>query len=290
MSATDATPTPLPREVTIQAQPDGHIIYLNDKGYVELAMVPSTPPPIVAWVNRIFNVVTVAAVGLPVEEAEARVLRALALDRFVVTIRSFEPTPILAGPVAPPRSAAEAAATAAADPSPANVEALRQSLMRGAPPPRSAAEAAAAALAGETPTEATFALIKPDAFAAHHEYPILRAIADAGLVVTHQKVIHISRDAAKALYAEHEHKSFFGGLVDFTNSGRSIAMVLTGPDAVARWRALMGPTSPAVARETAPKSMRALFGDVGCRNATHGSDSVESARREIALFFPDAAL
>lgn len=88
-----------------------------------------------------------------------------------------------------------------------------------------------------------------------------------------------------ALYAEHQGKPFYTGLLDSVMPC-SIGLLLEKPNAVADWRTLMGPTDPARARIEAPSSLRALFGTELPDNATHGSDSPASAAREIGIFFP----
>lgn len=96
---------------------------------------------------------------------------------------------------------------------------------------------------------------------------------------------HLSKQEACAFYAVHEGKPFFEKLTDFMSSGRIVAMELMAPDAIAKWRALIGPTNSETARAEAPKSLRALFGTDNTQNACHGSDAPETAEAESAFFF-----
>jgi len=96
----------------------------------------------------------------------------------------------------------------------------------------------------------------------------------------------LSKDQAESFYAEHTGKPFFAGLIDFMTSGPVVALALAGVGAIKAWRDMMGPTNTARARAEAPRSLRALYGTDGTRNATHGSDSEASASREIKFFFP----
>ena len=102
--------------------------------------------------------------------------------------------------------------------------------------------------------------------------------------------LQLTRKRAMEFYGEHEGKAFFEGLVDFMTSGPVMALCLSKDNAILGWRALMGPTDSNKARAESPKSLRALFGTDGRRNATHGSDSTTSAAREIKFFFPKIEL
>lgn len=137
--------------------------------------------------------------------------------------------------------------------------------------------------------ERTFALIKNGAVERGCAPDIRDAAEDAGLRVVAVcwwgiEPDHIDR--FEQLYAEHVGKWFYDRLIGSVVQG-SIAMLLEGEDAMKRWRALMGPTDPVKARQEAPTSLRALYGTTMPDNATHGSDSAESAEREIAIFFPE---
>jgi nucleoside diphosphate kinase len=135
--------------------------------------------------------------------------------------------------------------------------------------------------------EATFAFIKPDAVAAGHSEAALKRIVEEGFEIIGQKQITLAKETAQEFYAEHKERSFYGELVDFMTSGPVVALVLQKKDAIPAWRTLIGPTNSNKARETAPDSLRALYGIDGSKNAFHGSDSVASANREIGLIFPE---
>jgi nucleoside-diphosphate kinase len=96
--------------------------------------------------------------------------------------------------------------------------------------------------------------------------------------------MNVSADLAKAHYGEHADKPFFGDLVAFITSGPLLAAVIEGPDAIVAWRTMMGATNPITA---APGTIRGDLATEMQNNVTHGSDSPESAAREIALFFPN---
>ena len=128
----------------------------------------------------------------------------------------------------------------------------------------------------------TFAVIKPDAVAAGHQGKIIAAIQESGLKVVALKSLHLSDIQARGFYHVHAQRGFFNDLVTFMTEGPIVAMVLEGDDAIKRWRDLMGPTNAA----EAPKpTLRGQFGTNIERNATHGSDAVETAAFEIGFFF-----
>ncbi|KAJ2371620.1 hypothetical protein H4S02_009488, partial [Coemansia sp. RSA 2611] len=132
----------------------------------------------------------------------------------------------------------------------------------------------------------TLALVKPDvAHNAAAVASIIGRITARGYAIKDRVEITLSRAQASAFYAEHSGKPFFDGLVAFMSSGPVIALLLEGDDVVRGWRMMVGPTSPAAARQQMPQSIRALLGDEGPRNAVHGSDSAESAQRELGFFF-----
>ncbi|KAJ2076343.1 hypothetical protein GGI09_008452, partial [Coemansia sp. S100] len=132
----------------------------------------------------------------------------------------------------------------------------------------------------------TLALVKPDvAQDAQAVATIIGRITARGYTIKDRVEITLSRAQASAFYAEHSGKPFFEGLVAFMSSGPTIALLLEGDDVVRGWRMMVGPTSPATARQQMPQSIRALLGDDGPRNAVHGSDSAESAQRELSFFF-----
>mmetsp|Transcript_27620 Transcript_27620/g.68843 ORF Transcript_27620/g.68843 Transcript_27620/m.68843 type:complete len:1504 (-) Transcript_27620:594-5105(-) len=140
---------------------------------------------------------------------------------------------------------------------------------------------------GTLPLERTLAIIKPDAVQKGHTDAILRRIKSSGFAVLTQKKLLLTRSRAEEFYAEHRDSAFFPSLVEFMCSGPVITLVLGRTGAVQVWRQLMGPTDSVQARESRPKSMRALYGADRQANAVHGSDSAKSADREIAFFFPE---
>ena len=133
----------------------------------------------------------------------------------------------------------------------------------------------------------SFAMIKPDAVAAGKVGVILAHVQQAGFEIRALRMVRLSRVEAEAFYAVHRGRPFYPELVDFMCSGRVVAMVLEKPDAVAAWRLTIGATDPA---ETAPGTIRKLFAESKGRNAVHGSDSDETAAREVSFFFPEREL
>jgi|SRR5712691_1226190 len=130
----------------------------------------------------------------------------------------------------------------------------------------------------------TLILVKPDAFARGLTGEILARFERKGLRIVALQLKTMSPDLAKEHYAEHEGKPFFGELVEFITSGPLVALVLEGYEAVAAARQVIGATNPL---EAAPGSIRGAFAlEVG-HNLVHGSDSPESAAREVGLFFPN---
>jgi nucleoside-diphosphate kinase len=128
----------------------------------------------------------------------------------------------------------------------------------------------------------TLILVKPDAFARNLTGEIIARFERKGLRIAALKHMTLDEATAKRHYAEHEGKPFFGELVDFITSGPLVAMVLEGPYAVQAARQVIGATNPL---EAAPGSIRGDFAlEVG-QNMVHGSDSDESAAREVAIFF-----
>jgi nucleoside-diphosphate kinase len=129
----------------------------------------------------------------------------------------------------------------------------------------------------------TLILIKPDAFARNMTGDIVARFERKGLRLAALKLMTMDRALAEQHYAEHEGKPFFGELVEFITSGPLVAMVLEGHEAVVAARQVIGATNPL---EAAPGSIRGDFAlEVG-QNMVHGSDSDESAAREVGLFFP----
>ena len=111
---------------------------------------------------------------------------------------------------------------------------------------------------------------------------MLRRVEAKGLAIERLELRTIDRDTAERHYAEHREKPFFGELVAFITGGPSVLAKITGEDAIACWRTMMGPTNPV---EAAPGSIRGDFATVITENVVHGSDSPASAERELALFF-----
>ena len=132
-------------------------------------------------------------------------------------------------------------------------------------------------------SERTLVLIKPDGVARNLIGEVLSRIERKGLTIIGLELRTLDRATAEAHYAEHAAKPFFADLVDFITSGPLVAAVIEGPDAIVAWRAMMGATNPVTA---APGRIRGDLATVMQENVTHGSDSPESAAREIALFFP----
>lgn len=133
-------------------------------------------------------------------------------------------------------------------------------------------------------TERTLALIKPDGVARGLIGEIIARIERKGLRVAAMDLRTVDAELAGKHYAEHAERPFYASLVDFITGGPLVAMVLEGERAIAGFRQLAGGTDPVAA--AAPGSIRGDFALVTQFNLVHGSDSVESAEREIALWFP----
>lgn len=133
-------------------------------------------------------------------------------------------------------------------------------------------------------SQRTLALVKPDGVARGLVGEILGRIERKGFTIIALQQRTLSAQIAETHYAEHKDKPFFAELVAFITSGPLVAAVIEGPEVIASWRAMMGATNPANA---APGTIRGDLATETQNNVTHGSDSPESAAREIALFFPD---
>ena len=131
-------------------------------------------------------------------------------------------------------------------------------------------------------TEKTYAMLKPDAVTAGHVGEIISRFERVGLEIERMELAQVTLEQAAANYAEHEGKPFYEGLIRYITSGPVVKLVLVGEGAVAITRKLMGATDPA---EAQPGTIRGDFGLVMDANVIHGSDSLESAEREIAIFF-----
>jgi nucleoside-diphosphate kinase len=131
--------------------------------------------------------------------------------------------------------------------------------------------------------ERTLVLCKPDAVARGLVGEVIGRLERKGFRLVAMELRTLDEATAKQHYGEHEGKPFFGDLVSFITSGPLVAMCVEGPDAVSAVRTLMGPTNPVAAP---PGSIRGDYGLEIEKNLVHGSDSGESAARELALFFP----
>lgn len=131
-------------------------------------------------------------------------------------------------------------------------------------------------------TESTLLIIKPDGVRRGLIGEILRRVEEAGLTLEDLRMETIDRATAEEQYGEHRDKPFFAELVDFITSGPVVVATVTGENAISVWRGLMGPTDPA---DAPPGTIRGDFASVITENVVHGSDSSESAARELKLFF-----
>jgi len=131
-------------------------------------------------------------------------------------------------------------------------------------------------------SQKTYCMIKPDAVARGLVGVIVARFEAVGLTVERLELGMVTPEQAAANYAEHEGKPFYNGLVEYITSGPVVKMVLSGPEAVSVVRKLMGVTNP---KDAAPGTIRGDFGLTLDANVVHGSDSPESAEREIAIFF-----
>lgn len=130
--------------------------------------------------------------------------------------------------------------------------------------------------------ERTFAIIKPDAVRKGVSGAILARIEEAGFTVRALRMVRLTKSEAEGFYDVHRARPFFGELTDFMSSAPCVVMCLEAPDAIRKWRDLMGATDPAKA---APGTMRKEFGASIDNNATHGSDAPETAAFELGYFF-----
>jgi nucleoside-diphosphate kinase len=135
--------------------------------------------------------------------------------------------------------------------------------------------------------ERTLAIIKPDALAARQAGRIIQRIEDAGFRIRAMRMAHLSQREAEGFYAVHRERPFFASLTTFMSSGPVILMALEAPDAIRKWRTLMGATDPATADAG---TLRKEFGTSIETNATHGSDAPDTAAFELGYFFPGVEL
>ncbi len=136
-------------------------------------------------------------------------------------------------------------------------------------------------------TQRTLAIVKPDAVETKKTGAIIQRIEKEGFSIVALKRVHLSRRQAEGFYAVHRERPFFASLTEFMSSGPAIVMVLEAPDAIRKWRTLMGATNPANADAG---TLRKEFAESIERNATHGSDAPETAAYEIGYFFSGVEL
>lgn len=134
----------------------------------------------------------------------------------------------------------------------------------------------------------TLAILKPDLV----QHPpnlekVRQMIVDEKFLIVRSKYLSLSRSRAEDFYVEHEGKFFYNRLVTYMSSGQCQPLILARTGAIAHWRKLMGPTKVFSTRYTQPASIRGQFGLTDTRNSGHGSDSEETAAREIQFFFPE---
>jgi nucleoside-diphosphate kinase len=131
-------------------------------------------------------------------------------------------------------------------------------------------------------TESTLLIVKPDGVRRGLVGEVLRRVEAKGLTIDDMRLCTIPRETAERHYGEHRDKPFFRELVDFITGGPVVVAKVSGESAITCWRALMGPTNPI---EASPGSIRGDYATEIGENIVHGSDSPESAERELALFF-----
>ncbi|NTU88926.1 MAG: nucleoside-diphosphate kinase [Actinobacteria bacterium] len=128
----------------------------------------------------------------------------------------------------------------------------------------------------------TYIMLKPDAVRNKHIGEIVNRFERAGLTIERMELANVTPEQAAANYAEHAGKPFYDGLISYITSGPVVKLIVSGPDAVAICRKLMGVTNPL---DAAPGTIRGDFGLTMDENVIHGSDSPASAEREIGIFF-----
>ena len=131
-------------------------------------------------------------------------------------------------------------------------------------------------------SERTFAIVKPDAVKAGSTGRILARIEEQGFTIRAMRMVHLSQKDAEGFYAVHRERPFFASLTEFMSSGPCVVMCLEAPDAIKKWRTVMGATDPAKADAG---TLRKQFGASIENNATHGSDAPETAAFELGYFF-----
>jgi nucleoside-diphosphate kinase len=135
--------------------------------------------------------------------------------------------------------------------------------------------------------QTTFAIIKPDAVKAGYTGKIIQRIEESGFRIRALQLRHLSQREAEGFYAVHRERPFFASLTQFMSSGPVVVLALEAPDAIKKWRTLMGATDPAKADAG---TLRKEFGASIENNATHGSDAPETAAFELGYFFPGIEL
>ena len=130
--------------------------------------------------------------------------------------------------------------------------------------------------------ERTFAIIKPDAVKAKHTGQIIQRIEQSGFQIRAMRMVNLTQAEAEGFYAVHRERPFFPSLTRFMSSGPAVVMALEAPDAIKKWRTLMGATDPAKADAG---TLRKQFGTSIENNATHGSDAPDTAAFELGYFF-----
>ena len=130
--------------------------------------------------------------------------------------------------------------------------------------------------------ERTLAIIKPDAVAARHTGRIIQRIEESGFQIRAMRMVNLTQAEAEGFYAVHRERPCFPSLTKFMSSGPAVVMALEAPDAIKKWRALMGATDPAKADAG---TLRKQFGTSIENNATHGSDAPDTAAFELGYFF-----
>ena len=133
----------------------------------------------------------------------------------------------------------------------------------------------------------TLTIIKPDAFGANKAGKIIALLEEKGFTVRAARVMRLSKEQAGEFYAVHRERPFFGSLTKFMSQGPAVVLALEAPDAIKKWRTLMGATDPAKADAG---TLRKDFGQSIENNATHGSDAPETAAFELGYFFPGMEL
>ena len=131
-------------------------------------------------------------------------------------------------------------------------------------------------------TQQTLSIIKPDAVAANHIGEIIARFEKSGLRIAALRMLSIPKEIVQEFYAVHKDRPFFKDLTEFVSSGPVVVMVIEGNNAIAKNREIMGATD---FKKAAPGTIRADFAESVTKNAVHGSDSVETAKAEIAFFF-----